>query len=234
MKRLCYPLLALFLAFSVHAPAKDPGQTAPYLQASDVDLKALLPNPPADGSPQTLQEIDLILKDQATRTPEEVARIRVEASHLNVFLFKNVIGPWFEEKELPVTDSLFHNVDASAGSIYEAGKKLWGRPRPFLQDKRIHPPISLPRNFSYPSGHSTESYLNALILSQMVPDLKDQILARGRQIGDDRVLAGVHFPSDVEAGRTLAQDLFSKLMANPAFQSDLARAKAEVASVRGK
>jgi acid phosphatase (class A) len=64
--------------------------------------------------------------------------------------------------------------------------------------------------------------------------MKDAILARGRQIGDDRVIGGVHFPSDVEAGRTLAQAIFAKLMASPDFQADLARAKTEIAAARAK
>ena len=68
--------------------------------------------------------------------------------------------------------------------------------------------------------------------AQLAPDLKAAILARGLQIGDDRVIGGVHFPSDVDAGRTLAHDLFTRLMASPAFQADLAHAKAEVAAAR--
>jgi acid phosphatase (class A) len=73
-----------------------------------------------------------------------------------------------------------------------------------------------------------------LILAELAPDLKEAILARGLQIGDDRVIAGVHFPSDVDAGHALAHDIFAKLMASPAFQADLAKAKAEVAAARPK
>jgi len=241
MKKLSYPLLAFLFALTLTVQAKDTSDasvapvtaTGPYFDPATVDLKALLPDPPAEGSPTTLKEIDLILQKQAARTPEEVARIKQEV-HLNVYLFANVLGPWFAEKNLPLTAALFGRVDDIEHPVIDSGKKFWNRPRPFLQDKRIHPPIDLPKNASYPSGHSTVGDLDALILAELAPDLKDAILARGLQIGDDRVIGGVHFPSDVDAGRMLAHDLFTRLMANPAFQADLAQAKAEVAAVRGK
>jgi acid phosphatase (class A) len=229
MKKLSYPLLAFLLALTLTAQAKDTTKAAPYFDPATVDLKALLPDPPANGSPTTLKEIDLILQKQAARTPEEIARIKQEV-HLNVYLFENVLGPWFTKKNLPVTNALFERVDATEHPVIESAKKFWDRPRPFLQDKRVHPPIELPKNASYPSGHSTYGDLSALILAELAPDLKDAIMARGLQIGDDRIIAGVHFPSDVEAGHTLAHDLFTKLMASPAFQADLAQAKAEVAA----
>ena len=232
MKKLPYPLLALLLGFTLAVQAKDTATTVLYFDPASVDLKALLPDPPADGSATTQKEIDLILQKQAARTPEEVVRIKQEV-HLNVSLFKNVLGSWFTEKNLPATTALFKNVDAVVHPVVESAKKDWGRPRPPLQDKRIHPPIDLPKNTSYPSGHSTVGDLDALILAELAPDLKEAIMARGLQIGDDRIIGGVHFPSDVEAGHTLARDLFAKLMASAAFQADLAKAKEEVAAARG-
>jgi hypothetical protein len=241
MKKFPYPLLAFLFVLTLAVQAKDTSDasvaavtgSAPYFDPATVDLKALLPDPPANGSPTTLKEIDLILQKQAARTPEEVARIKREV-HLNVWLFDTVLGPWFTKKNLPITAALFGRVDATEHPIIDSAKKDWNRPRPFLQEKRIHPPIDLPKNASYPSGHSTVGDLDALILAELAPDLKDAILARGLQIGDDRVIAGVHFPSDVDAGRTLAHDLFDKFMAIPAFQADLAQAKAEIAAVRAK
>ena len=238
MKTLPFPLLALLFTLVVTVQAKDtadasvaPSTAAPYFDPASINLKALLPDPPANGSPTTIMEINLILQKQAFRTPAEVARIKREV-HLNVYLFDTVFGPWFTKKSVPITAALFDRVDATEHPVIDSGKKFWSRPRPFLQDKRIHPPIDLPKNASYPSGHSTVGDLDALILAQLAPDLKDAIIARGLQIGDDRVIAGVHFPSDVAAGRTLAQALFDKLMATPAFQADLAKAKVELTAAR--
>ncbi len=236
MSKLAYPFLALLL-FLVPVRAADMGpRTFPpsYFDPATVDYKKLLPNPPAAGSPEAAKEIDVILADQVNRTPEEVARIKLEANRLNVWLFSNVMGSWFEEKNLPVTAKFFKDIDNNEWLVAKGAKEYWNRPRPPQQDARVHPPIPLPKNASYPSGHSTYGTVNALVLAEIAPDLREALIARGRQIGDDRVIAGVHFPSDVEAGRTLGNAIFQALMASPAFQADLAAAKAEVAGVRGK
>jgi len=229
MKSLPSALLVLLL-FTLNLPAKD--TAPPYIDPAKVDFQTLLPAPPANGSPETLQEIALILQKQQARTPEEVARIQREAKYLNVFLFDTVFGPWFTAKNLPVTTAFFGHVGANIHPVIVAAKTHWNRPRPFLQDHHVLPPIDLPKDPSYPSGHSTAGNLEAMILAQMAPDLKDALLARGAQIGDDRVLGGVHFPSDVAAGKLLANALMTQFMASPAFQADLAKAKAELDAAR--
>jgi acid phosphatase (class A) len=68
------------------------------------------------------------------------------------------------------------------------------------------------------------------VLAELFPDRREAILALGRQIGWDRVLTGYHFLTDVRAGRVLGQAIVREMMANTAFQHDLAEAKAEIAS----
>jgi acid phosphatase (class A) len=82
-------------------------------------------------------------------------------------------------------------------------------------------------SYGYPSGHSTRGTVYSLVLAELFPERKDAILAVGRTIGWDRVLLGVHFPTDIYAGRVLGQAVFRELMASPAFQHDLAEAKTE-------
>lgn len=230
MKNLPYSLIALLvLTLSVHA--KD--TTPIYIAPASVDWKALLPAPPANGSPETQREIDLLLEKQKSRTDAEVARAKSEA-HPNISFFNEVLGPWFNAKDAPQTMAFLKKVDSDAYPVVEAAKSYYHRPRPPFQDKRIQAAVEIPKNASYPSGHAEFGELYALILAELAPDLKDAIAARGDQIGDDRVMAGVHFPSDVAAGRMLGQALFAKFMASPAFQADLAKAKAEVAAARSK
>jgi acid phosphatase (class A) len=44
-----------------------------------------------------------------------------------------------------------------------------------------------------------------------------------------RIVGGVHFPSDTEAGRLLAKDLVSKLVETPAMKESLETIRAEAA-----
>jgi len=52
-------------------------------------------------------------------------------------------------------------------------------------------------------------------------------MARGRQIGDDRFLAGMHYPSDVAAGQKLGAEIARRLLANPDFREQLRQAARE-------
>src|SRR5262249_23244172 len=141
-------------------------------------------------------------------------------------------------------------------------KDCWERPRPFVASNDVHPPgtmqmetLTLPGgkntaphdaespcrplesgpaySYSYPSGHSTFGAMTAILLANMVPEKRNQIFTRGWEYGRNRVVGGVHYPSDVEAGRIEATVMVSAMMQNPAFKSDFAVVKAELRHVLG-
>jgi hypothetical protein len=66
-----------------------------------------------------------------------------------------------------------------------------------------------------------------------MPEKATALFARRREFGDDRVILGVHFPSDVEAGRLAATALAAALMQDPAFMKDFAEAKSQLRRARG-
>jgi acid phosphatase (class A) len=233
MKKLSVSIFALVFAFASAGYARDTTKAAPYFDPKSLDYKTLLGDPPAVDSPEVKKEIDFILERQAALTPAEVVRIKQEVA-LNMWLFENVLGKWYQKKNLPATVKLFARIDATEHPIVEVSKDFYHRPRPPKQDPRIHPVVDLPWNASYPSGHSTLGNLDAMVLAELAPDLKELILGRGRQIGEDRVDAGVHFPSDVVAGHKLAAEIFKRLMAEPEFQTDLNTAKAEFLAIRSQ
>jgi acid phosphatase (class A) len=70
--------------------------------------------------------------------------------------------------------------------------------------------------------------LEALALTQIVPEQSTEILRRLDQYAHNRVVCGVHYPSDVAASRMLSASLFGLIAASPAFQKELASARAEV------
>src|SRR5258708_27511650 len=104
MRLLPRYLIALLLIPTLSVQARD--TTPRYIDPATVDWKALLPAPPANGSPETQKEIDLILEKQATRPKEAVARAKSEA-HPDISFFNVVLGPWFTAKDVPLTTSLF-------------------------------------------------------------------------------------------------------------------------------
>src|ERR1700677_1687165 len=213
MSKLTFSLLALLVVLPLQAKDAGPATFAPrYFDPKTVDFKTLLPNPPAAGSPEEAKDVAGVLAAQANPTPEQLARVQLEAKHLNPWLFENVLGPWFTEKNLPATAKLFVAVDNNEWLVAKAAKEYWNRPRPPLVDKRVKSLVEPPKNASYPSGHSTYGTVDALVLAEIAPDFRAALISRGREIGDDRVIAGVHFPTDVEAGRTLGNAIFQALM----------------------
>jgi acid phosphatase (class A) len=224
------PILPALLLFTLTLHAKETDKPT-YIDPVTVDIKALLPAAPDAAA--TKLEIDVLLQKQQARTPGEIARAKSEA-HVDISIFKKMFGPWFTADKLPVTMAFLAKVSGDTRFFSDEAKDMWQRPRPSLQDPRIHPIVKLPTNASYPSGHSTWATTIGLVLAQLAPDLKDKLVARGEQIGDDREIAGVHFPSDVTVGRTFGKILFDRMSANPQFQADLAAAKAEFSAVRPK
>jgi acid phosphatase (class A) len=92
----------------------------------------------------------------------------------------------------------------------------------------------LAKNGSYPSGHTSVGWAWALILAEIAPERADAILSRGYSFGRSRVVCGVHWQSDVHAGRVIAAAVVAKLHSDPVFLAQLAAAGKELAAVRAK
>ncbi|HQN52040.1 MAG TPA: phosphatase PAP2 family protein, partial [Phenylobacterium sp.] len=122
--------------------------------------------------------------------------------------------------------------EAKYATVGTPAKNFYNRTRPMIGDDR---PICVPRedwmrtNASYPSGHAMVGWSWALILTEIQPKAADGLMSAGKAVGDSRAICGVHYPSDIEAGRTLAAAMVARLHADASFQADLAAAKAELA-----
>src|SRR5581483_12389887 len=174
-------------------------------------------------------EVRMVFKG---RTAAEEARAKQEEG-LSFSLFEPAIGPIFQPGKLPETEALLKKVKKEIGESINIPKNYWKRMRPYQVDAQLSfdPPE---KSFSYPSGHSTRGTVYALVLAELFPEKRDAILTIGRDIGWDRVLIGKHFPTDIQAGRVLAQSIVRELLASPVFQHDLAAAKAEVQAAQNQ
>lgn len=238
MSSLHRGLVLLLLATWMAAPAGagqragkvtgDPGSaTAAYADLSPIDLRGLLGDPPAPNSGVVKGELDRIRAAQAGATPADRARILSEEK-LAPAAFSGVLGAELTRKALPATERLLRRSARDLTSASAPAKKLWARRRPPLEDASIVPLAKLPSGGSYPSRHAATGRLWADILARLMPERAAALAARGDQIGDDRVAAGVHFPSDVAAGRKLGDAVAEQLLRSDRFQSDFAKARAEL------
>ncbi|MEN7530725.1 phosphatase PAP2 family protein [Cupriavidus sp. DL-D2] len=53
------------------------------------------------------------------------------------------------------------------------------------------------------SGHTAEALRNAVVMAYLVPERFQEMLTRGMELGENRILAGMHSPLDVIGGRML-------------------------------
>lgn len=203
-----------------------PATTPKWITPQQFDFKSLIGDPPEDTSPEHAQEIGHMLDIQATRTPEDEQRCKQEVK-LNIFLFSNVLGDWFNAGNVPITQQVMDEARANAGQVTTAAKDLYKRVRPSVANPKIHPCVPPERSYSYPSGHTVAGIVWATLLSEIFPEKRDALMARGKRIGDDRVLAGMHYPTDVIAGRKLGEEIARRLLADQAFRAELEKAKQE-------
>lgn len=88
-------------------------------------------------------------------------------------------------------------------------------------------------NGSYPSGHTGFGWAAALVFAEMWPELQDTILRRGFQFGENRVITGAHYQSDVTAGYMCAAASVARAHTNPELEKDILAARAEYAQLKG-
>jgi acid phosphatase (class A) len=135
--------------------------------------------------------------------------------------------------DLPITAAFFSKVFYDGNRAIGAAKAHFNRPRPFVTDPDIKPIVDQPANASYLRGHATFAYESAILLAIIVPEKARAIFDRGAAYAHSRVVAGVHYPTDLEAGRISATVIDSVFLRDPRFLADLARSRAELRKALG-
>ena len=218
---------AFILLLCVTAPLH---ATDKYLVTGKTDGVVLLAPPPLPGSPEYNADLNCARAVFKEKSKAEEARA-MKLANLTIFNFAPAIGEFFQPGKFPKTEAFFADFRPEIKACIEIPKNYWKRQRPYQVDSSLN--LGKPEpSFSYPSGHSTVGTIQALLLAELFPDKRDAILAIGREIGWSRVLIGKHFPTDVHAGRVLAQAMVREMQANPTFQKDFAELKAEIAAVK--
>lgn len=230
MKR--YASLAAGLLLLVIGSAARAEDAKPFVTNKDIDLTMILPPPPANDSAQTKAELGAVLTLQVTRTPEMVASA-VADSEENVWRFANVMGPNFNKEKLPKFSAFFDRVVATEGAVVDPAKDVWKRPRPHQLSDLVKPAVKLSSSGSWPSGHATVGTMMGIILADMVPEKRAQIMARAAEYAHNREVGGIHYASDVEMGKISGSVIAAVLLNRDDFKAEYEVARAELRSDLG-
>ena len=169
-----------------------------------------LPPPPAAGSRAFVEDFIELHQYQNSRTLAECAVAETQVK----FNLRDGFGPdtgILTDEEVEQSELLAVRVEVEVVPVVTFYKFLYHRPRPYVTDPTLVPCVDLAGSYdwSYPSGHATVGYALSLALAKKYPERRDVILAQGLKIGENRLIGGVHHPSDVAAGRELAKQIMS-------------------------
>lgn len=205
-----------------------------------VDSLALVPPPPAPGS--AAQAAD----DEARRgvlTHRETVRWRRATRDADyrsprvVDAFACAIGVAITPETTPQTYMLLRRSLIDAGLATYRAKVHYKRTRPFVaanDNVTCYPQDNeqLRTDGSYPSGHASFGWAWGLILAEMFPSQANLFIQRGFDYGQSRVVCGVHWQSDVNAGRVVGAAVVAQLRANPEFRAQFEAAQKELMAAR--
>ena len=197
----------------------------PYYLTGDEDIWKSFPAKPALGSAVDQADLLITLSAQTSRNEDQKNEALRDRKY-SIKLVTDVIDPGFETK-YPNVFRVLANADIDSYFINTMIKKANARLRPFVQHPTLVVPLFDVGDFSYPSGHASGTELQARILAKLFPKQEEDLLKRVRQIADGRVVAGVHYASDTEAGLALGDLLFTEIEAQPQFQKDMNAAVAK-------
>lgn len=206
--------------------------------------KFFIQNPPANSSAQTRAELDYLLQLQSQRSIEDERASAFYAGvyyrpgikpddkeyarfQRNLFHIGRSIGTWFNADSLPLTAKLVAGVWEDASYYIWKYKNYFLRIRPYKLETKLKN-LEETNWAAYPSGHATNSYVNAYLYSALLPEFESFFIKDAYDMAHSREIIGVHYPSDSESGRVLAYQLIQRLLTIEKFRKDFELAKEEV------
>lgn len=198
-------------------------QHATSLQYTSKDrvLAIQMPDIPQPSSSESDSDFKTLHEFQKNRTKDECEAAKKNAKYgfTEMFPAQKAFYEGLTQEQRAFIDSIGEETLA----VVRIVKGKFVRPRPYEADSTLEPCINRSKTVSrsYPSGHTAYAYVYALFMAEIMPQKRLEFLKRAEEIGKSRILGGVHYPSDVAAGRILAEALFTQFMQSKLFREKM-------------
>jgi acid phosphatase (class A) len=192
-----------------------------FLSKDALAIGSALPPPPEPKSKADAADFQELEDLQGHRTMQDCERATSEVQVSLESFFGPKYGP-LTESEVAKWNQFMTDVRIDTDYFVQRVKKQWKRPRPYVSDPQLTPCIRREQTSAYPSGHAAIARVLSRVLVEIDPKRKGAFEKRAEVVARDRVLGGVHHPSDIEAGEKLGDEVFALLQKNEHFRKDLA------------
>jgi hypothetical protein len=183
------------------------GEVQPFLitQLSDYDP----PAPPAPGSTESNKALTAVREARraASAYNESIAKKWTDGPGTST-----PVGHWNEIAAALIVRYRLSNVESARVlafmnmALMDVSIMCWRTKfkywlmRPSQVDKTIVPSFPIPNFPSYPSGHAAFSGAAATFLGHRFPDERQELTRLAEEAAQSRVVSGIHYPFDSEAG----------------------------------
>jgi hypothetical protein len=185
----------------------DPGKgesACVKLGANDGDkLLAKITRPGEDKFRVQAAEVVKWAPRRAERAPEILSQLGPQMAY-----WSSIVN--LSPERTPKTLEFCHTAMTFASFVVQRVKHILSCKRPLAYNRTLQPMILTPAFSAMPSGHATEAFMMAHLLTEICGlGMSDgELLQRqAERIATNRVVAGLHFPVDNIAGRMLGQTL---------------------------
>lgn len=184
--------------------------------ANKDDIRDLLGPYPASGSFEEQQDFQQLLNFQNNRTAAQCQQAKKEEIISLRVLFAGENGPLNKFEVFQFTP-LFLMLQIKTLLYSRTAKNIFKRPRPYLTNPKIVPCVKREKSYAYPSGHTVMARYAAKIFAAIFPARAKAFMRRADEVAVNRILGGVHHPSDIVAGKKLGDALATQFMQDQAL-----------------
>jgi acid phosphatase (class A) len=225
--KLRHSIIALSLMLLSACGGTDYPYPPQFVSPVEVPAQSI-PAPPAKGSAQYNKEIDGIIALQSKLTEKDYAPAQMQDVIIPQKMVQPVLGQQFDPEHYPALYTLLKHAGSDAWRISDATEEYWKSPRPWYADDRVQLHVTPIYQYGYPSGHTVTFRVWAHVLADLMPSKREAFFKQAWNTGHNRIVAGVHFPHDIEGGKKLAAAIYEKMHQQPQFQREFEAAKAEL------